>query len=118
MAEHFKVKESLVVNWNSSFGWKERIAELENRTKADEFRDRAMDLVILLLESLTRPDEANSQKMVLTSSAKTTAETVKLAVDAFRKLREDAREEGSGGRTGGERRVKPNFNVNVIIKNA
>ena len=126
VAEEFKVKESLVLNWSSSFEWKKRIAELENRSQEDIFREKAMDLLNLLLDSMARHDEETG-KMILTSSEKTTVEKLKLCVDAFKRLRDDAREgdpvdpslDGEDGRPGrGPQNLaaQKGVMVNFIIK--
>ena len=118
VAERFNVKQSLVEQWSSRFNWKDRIAALESRSKSDHFRDKISDLLLLLLDSLTKPDE-KSGVPVLTSSAKTTAETVKLCVAAFKELRQDQREGEPGEddfKGPGKSALKPGVMVNVIIR--
>ena len=119
VAEHFGKTQAMIEKFSHVFGWKKRIAELENRSKADLFKDKIGELLLLLLDSLTKPDEKTGAP-ALTSSAKTTAEVVKLCTNSFKELRQDAREEepqensgrGPGNRTG------PNHPVmfNVIFK--
>jgi len=86
VAEVFGVKESLVLNWSSVFGWKERVADLENRSKEDEFKEKAMELLNLVLDSMSKREEETG-KLILTSSEKVTVEKLKLCVDAFKRLR-------------------------------
>lgn len=118
VAEHFNTKLSLIEKWSAMFGWKEKIAALENRSKTDLFRDKISDLLLLLLDSLTKNDETG--KPALASSSKTVAETIKLCVSSFKELRADQREGEPGedtGREGGNGRgPKAGIMVNVIFK--
>jgi len=121
VAQEFKVKESLVISWSSAFNWKKRVQEMENRSTEDEFKERAMGLLVTLLNSFSKRDEATGE-MVLTAGEKSIVERLKLAVDAFTKLRADSRDQeehgdrdGSGrgpGKNGPPRGVM----VNVIFK--
>jgi hypothetical protein len=118
VGEHFGVKQSLVEKYSHLFEWKKKISELENRSKSDLFRDKTGELLLLLLDSLTKPDETGTPG--LTSSAKTTAETIRLCVSSFKELRTDQREgepgEDSGrGPSNGTGPKRP-IMVNVIFK--
>ncbi len=120
VAEMYGVKESLVLNWSYSFEWKRRIVELENRPKEEQFKEKSMDLLILLLDSMVKWD-GETGKMALTCTEKTTAEKIKLCIDAFKKLRDDSREDmpkdgenNEGGfRNPGPRKL-PRVVVNII----
>jgi hypothetical protein len=118
VSEHFAVKQSLVEKYSHLFEWKKRLAALENRSKTDLFRDKTGELLLLLLDSLTKPDETGTPG--LTSSAKTTAETIRLCVSSFKELRTDQREgepgedSGRGGANG--KGPKGGIMVNVIFR--
>jgi hypothetical protein len=119
VAQHFKRKPSIINAWSASFKWTERIKVLESRSKETIFREKAMDLLVALLESFSAKDETG--QMVLTAGEKSVVERLKLAVDAYTKLRSDAREgdPGSGDEAGrGDRKKGPpnGVMVNVIIK--
>jgi hypothetical protein len=121
VAEVFGVKESLVLNWSSAFGWKDRVAELENRSKEEEFKEKAMELLNLVLDSMSKREEETG-KLILTSAEKVTVEKLKLCVDAFKRLRDDSREgepeSGPENNDSGSRKAGPpkGVRVNVIIK--
>jgi hypothetical protein len=119
VAEHFNKTQPMIEKYSHVFGWKKRIAELENRSKSDLFRDKAGELLLLLLDSLTGPDEKTGTTMLM-SSAKNTAETIKLCVSSFKELRIDQREGEPGennGRGGGNGKgPKGGIMVNVIFK--
>ncbi len=119
VAREMGIKESLVQNWSSAFGWKERILELESRSQEEIFKEKAIAILNLILDSLAKRDQAG--RLVLVSSERAAVEKLKLAVDSFKRLREDTREEEDhqkstepGGQLGsrGPRGVM----VNVIIK--
>lgn len=118
IAEHFGKTQQMIEKYSHVFGWKKRIAELENRSKSDLFRDKTGELLLLLLESLTKPGKETGTTE-LTSSAKTTAETIKLCVSSFKELRQDQREGEPGedsGRGGGNGKPKGGILVSVIFK--
>ena len=120
VAEHFGIKETLVEKYSSVFSWKQRLASLESRDKSDLFKDKISDLLLLLLDSLTRADEKGGDVPALTSSAKTTAETIKLCVSSFKELRQDAREgepgEENRSKGRGPNRGRGGLMVNVLIQ--
>jgi len=119
VAQHFNMKKSLVERWSMNWDWKTRISNLENRNKSDLFKDQVADLLLLLMTSLTKPDEKTGTP-VLASSAKTTAETIKLCVSAFKEIRQDAREGEPGADDSGKGPRKngrvPGVMVNVNIR--
>jgi len=119
VGEHFDKTQQMVEKYSHVFGWKKRIAELENRSKSDLFRDKTGELLLLLLDSLTKPGKETGTTE-LTSSAKTTAETIRLCVSSFKELRIDQREGEPGennGRGGGNGKgPKGGWMVNVIFK--
>ncbi len=119
VAREIGVKESLVQNWSSGFGWKERILELESRSQEETFKEKAIAILNLILDSLAKRDQ--NGRLVLVSSERAAVEKLKLAVDSFKRIREDTREDEDhqksmepGGQVGsrGPRGVM----VNVIIK--
>lgn len=119
VAKEFGLKEATALQWSAAFGWKEKIIALENRSKESEFREKAMDLLLLTLDSLVKEDKKTG-KMVLISSEKSTAEKIKLAVDSYKKLRDDSREGDAGSGEGaaeGLGKRKPGVIVNVLITN-
>jgi len=119
LAEAFEIKEFLVLNWSSTFERKKRIGELENRSQEEQFKEKAMGHLILLLDSMVTWDDETG-RMVLTSSEKTAAEKLKLGIDSFKKLRDDSREdepkigEGDGGFRKKDPRKFPRVVVNII----
>jgi hypothetical protein len=116
VAQHFKRKQSIINAWSACFKWSERIKALENRSKETLFREEAMNLLLLLLQSLSARDEKG--QMVLTAGEKSVVERLKLAVDAYTKLRSDAREgdPGSGDEAGrGDRKKGPPNGVLVNV---
>ena len=92
---------------------------LMGRSKSDLFRDKTGELLLLLLDSLTTSDEKTGAP-ALVSSAKNTAETIKLCVSSFKELRQDQREGEPGkdnGRGGGNGKgIKGGIMVSVIFK--
>ena len=116
VAEKFQVKESRVISWSRTFNWKRRVQGLEGRSQEDEFKEKAMGLLVMLLDSFSKQDEKTG-KMVLTSTEKSIVEKLKLAVDSFKRLRDDSREqedhsnENDSGRGG----KPPGVMVNVFI---
>jgi hypothetical protein len=119
VAEHFGKTQQMVEKYSHVFGWKKRIAELENRSKTDLFRDKTGELLLLLLDSLTKPGKETGT-IELTSSAKTTAETIRLCVSSFKELRTDQREgepgEDSGRGGGNGKGSRTGILVNVIFR--
>ncbi|MCX5914202.1 MAG: hypothetical protein NTV04_19995 [Deltaproteobacteria bacterium] len=119
VAEHFGKTQAMIEKYSHIFNFKKRIAELENRSKSDLFRDKTGDLLLLLLDSLTKPGKETGT-IELTSSAKTTAETIRLCVSSFKELRTDQREgepgEDSGRGGGNGKGPKGGIMVNVIFK--
>ena len=119
VARGMGIKESLVQNWSSGFGWKERILELESRSQGEIFKEKAIAILNLILDSLAKRDQTG--RLALVSSERAEVEKLKHAIDSFKRLREDAREDEDhqksmepGGQVGsrGPRGVM----VNVIIK--
>jgi hypothetical protein len=105
VAEHFGVKLSYVERWSTIFGWKEKILNLEARSKDDRFKDQVSDLLLLLLGSLTAPDEETGAP-TLTGSPKQVAEILKLIMTSFRELKQEAREEAGSDSSGKDSRGK------------
>lgn len=119
VAQEFGVKRSAVVVWSSNFHWKKRIREMSNRRMEDEFREKAMSLLLKLLDSFSAKDETG--KMILTAGEKSIVERLKLTIDAFKRLRDDDREQSDyedeeGSAKGPGRKKTPPFMVNVIFK--
>jgi hypothetical protein len=85
------IKETLVQNWSSGFGWKERILELESRSQEKIFKEKAIAILNLILDLLAKRDQTG--RLVLVSSARAAVEKLKLSVDSFKRLREDTRED-------------------------
>ena len=118
VAEEFKQKESTVLNWSATFEWQKKIQELEARSQEQIFKEKAISLLNLVLDSLTKRDEKG--EVVLTSTEKVTVEKLKMAIDSFKRLRDDSREgepgsgEGSGG-DGLHKGPKTAVQVNVTI---
>jgi hypothetical protein len=113
------IKESLVQNWSSGFGWKERILELESRSQEEIFKEKAIAILNLILDSLAKRDQTG--RLALVSSERAAVEKLKHAVDSFKRLREDTREDEDhqksmepGGQVGS--RSPRGVMVNVIIK--
>lgn len=104
VAEHFGKTKAMIEKYSHLFSWKERIAELENRSRDDCFKDQVQDLLLLLLGSLTKPDESGVASLV--SSPKVTAETIKLCVSSFRELKQEAREEADNNDSGKDQRLR------------
>ena len=118
VASHFKKKITLIQKWSSCFDWDGRIKALENRSVEETFKEKAITILNMVLDSLTKKDKAG--KLVLASSERTAVEKLKLAVDSFKRLREDSRDtethakemdRGPGGGTSGMNRGGMLFNV-------
>jgi len=121
VAKHFKKKLNLVQKWSSCLNWAGRIKALENRSVEETFKEKAISTLNLIMDSLTKKDKTG--KLVLASSERTAVEKLKLAVDSFKRIREDTREteshqkemdRGPGGGTSGKNRG--GFMVNVVIQ--
>ena len=116
VAQEFKLKEATSLSWSAAFGWKERILDLENRSKESEFKEKAMDLLLLTMDSLVKRNK-NTGILSLTNNKKATVEKLKMSIDSFKRLRDDAREDrdsgGEGGSSKGVRR--PSRWVETII---
>lgn len=121
IAQHFKKKLSLIQKWSSQFDWNGRIKALENRSTEELFKEKSIAILNMILDSLVKKDKAG--KLVLASSERTAVEKLKLAVDSFKKIREDSRETeshqremdrgpGSSG-TSGKNRVGVLVNVTI-----
>ena len=121
VAQHFKKKITLIQKWSSCFDWNGRIKVLENQSIEEAFKGKAISILNLILDSLTKKDKAG--KLVLASSERTAVEKLKLAVGSFKQLREDSREiqahqremdRGPGGHgTSGKNRVGVLVNVTI-----
>jgi hypothetical protein len=119
VAAEFKLKEATILNWSSTFGWKERVIELESRSKETTFRELAMDTLNLVLKSLLKKDRKTGT-LVLANTEKATVEKLKMCIDSFKRLRDDTREEadhedGDYPERGTGRKT-PGVMVNVIFK--
>jgi len=121
VAKHFKKKITLIQKWSSCFDWNGRIKVLENQSIEEAFKGKAICILNLILDSLTKKDKAG--KLVLADSERTAVEKLKLAVDSFKRLREDTRETEShqremergpvGHSTSGKNRVGVLVNVTI-----
>lgn len=119
VAQEFNLKDATALNWSATFGWKERLIELENRSKESEFREKAMDLLLLTMDSLVKRNKKTGV-LILANTEKATVEKLKMAIDSFKRLRDDSREgePSSGGGSGGDashRGPKTAVQVNVTI---
>lgn len=120
VAQHFNRKLSLIQKWSSCYDWSGRIKALENRSVEEVFREKAIAILNLILDSIAQNDETG--RLVLTSSERASVEKFKLAIDSFKHLRQDSREHeehekemNSDGRsTSG--RGRGGTMVNVIIQ--
>jgi hypothetical protein len=72
VAKEIGVKESLIQNWSSGFGWKERILELESRSQEEIFKEKAIAILTLILDSLAKRDQTD--RLVLVSSERAAVE--------------------------------------------
>lgn len=117
VAEEFKLRESTVLVWSSVFSWKEKIIELESRSKESEFREKAMDLLLLTLDSLVKRNKKTGG-LTLANKEKQTTEKLKMCIDSFKRLRDDSREDGENVKERGTGGVRPMVQVNIIGKEA
>jgi hypothetical protein len=118
VAQEFKLKEATILNWSATFGWKERVLDLENRSKESEFREKAMDLLLLTMDSLVKKNKKTGA-LTLANTEKATVEKLKMSIDSFKRLRDDSREdrdsagEGAGDRSGKGRRMQGVVETNI-----
>ena len=119
VAELLGYKEGTVLSWSSDFNWRERINELQNKSRESQFKDMALDLLVAALAGLVKQDEKTG-KTILISTEKSVAERIKLLVDSFTKLKADSREdreasaEGAGDHFGKGRRPQGVVETDIV----
>jgi len=115
VATHLGVPARTVKYWAQTRKWTERVREYESKSKEERFKERAIELLNLFLETFTQVEDGG--RLTLVANDKATIEKFKLCIEAFKRLRDDTREEKSAERDdGGGGNGKNQVMVNVVIK--